>query len=49
MDWTQQARLNKLLFMESNPAAWLAWESAYMPIKGANFQSNLTLLIYLWV
>lgn len=49
MDWTQQAWVNNLLFMESTPAAWFSCESAYVPIIGANFQRNITLLIYSFV
>lgn len=49
MYWTQQAWVNDLLFMESAPAAWFSCESAYVPIIGANFQTNITLLIYSFV
>lgn len=49
MDWTQQAWVDNLLFMESAPAAWFSCESACVPIIGANFQTNIILLLYSFV
>lgn len=47
MDWTQQALVSKSLFMASNPVEQSSCESDSVPIKKANFQTDLTLFIYL--